>query len=72
MRGWGIAAPALVLLQQALKGERAMSRPELREAHELAATLIRVQEQTDRLREAVSRRTESRLTARPYRASRHR
>ena len=32
-----------------------MSPSELREAHELAATLIRVQEQTDRLREAVNR-----------------
>jgi hypothetical protein len=54
-----IAAPTLMLLQQAFKGEHAMTPSELREAYELAATLIRVQEQTHRLREAVSRRTAS-------------
>jgi hypothetical protein len=32
-----------------------MSQAELHEAYEIAATLIRVQQQTDRLRGAVSR-----------------
>jgi hypothetical protein len=53
-----------VLLQQVFKGEHAMSPSELREAYELAATLIRVQEQTDRLSRGGQPRTASYPTAR--------
>ena len=62
----GIAAPTLMLLQQASTGEHAMSPSELRDAYKLTATLIRVQEQTHRLREAVSRR-DSELSRRSLR-----
>ena len=50
-----IAAPTLARLRQASLGEERMSQAEFREAHEVAATLLRVQQKTDRLRVAVSR-----------------
>jgi hypothetical protein len=47
------AAPAIKLLQRVADGDRAMPRRELRKAREMVATLVRVQQQTDRLRAAV-------------------
>jgi hypothetical protein len=47
------AAAALALLQRIADGDRSMSRPQLRRARETVATLVRVQQQTDRLRTAV-------------------
>ena len=47
------AAPALALLQRAANGERTMRARDLREAELMAATLLDVQQQTGRLREAV-------------------
>jgi hypothetical protein len=47
------AAPALAPLQCVAVGDRSMTRRELRRARETVATLVRVQQQTDRLRAAV-------------------
>jgi hypothetical protein len=47
------AAPAVALLQRVADGDRSMSRRQLRRAREMVATLVRVQQQTDRLRAAV-------------------
>jgi hypothetical protein len=47
------AAPVLALLQRVADGDRSMTRRELRNARETVATLVRVQQQTDRLRAAV-------------------
>jgi hypothetical protein len=47
------AAPALALLQRVANGDQSMPRWELRRARETVATLVRVQQQTDRLRAAV-------------------
>ena len=47
------AAPAMALLQRAGDGDQSMPRWELRRARETVATLVRMQQQTDRLREAV-------------------
>jgi len=47
------AAPAMALLQRAADGDQSMPRWELRRARETVATLVRMQQQTDRLREAV-------------------
>jgi hypothetical protein len=49
----GHAAPALALLGRVADGDRSMPRRELRTARETVATLVRVQQQTDRLRAAV-------------------
>jgi hypothetical protein len=43
----------MALLQRAADGDQSMPRWELRRARETVATLVRVQQQTDRLREAV-------------------
>jgi hypothetical protein len=45
------SAPAVALLQRIADGDRSMPRRQLRKARE--ATLVRVQQQTDRLRAAV-------------------
>ena len=45
------AAPAMALLQRA--ADQSMLQWELRRARETVATLVRMQQQTDRLREAV-------------------
>jgi hypothetical protein len=47
------AAPALELLKRVADGDRSMPRRELRKARETVATLVRVQQQRDRLRAAV-------------------
>jgi hypothetical protein len=47
------AAPARALLQRVADGDRSMPQWELRRARETVATLVRVQQQTDRLRAAV-------------------
>jgi hypothetical protein len=47
------AAPALALLQRATDGDQSAPQWELRRARETVATLLRVQQQTARLREAV-------------------
>jgi hypothetical protein len=47
------AAPAMALLQRVADGDRSMPRRELRRAREMVATLVRVRQQTDRLRAAV-------------------
>jgi hypothetical protein len=47
------AAPAVALLQRVADGDRSMSRRQLRRAREMVATLVRVQQQVDRLRVAV-------------------
>jgi hypothetical protein len=47
------AAPALALLQRVADGDQSMPRWELTRAREAAATLVRVQQQTGRLRAAV-------------------
>lgn len=47
------AAPVLALLQRVAGGDRSMPRRELRRARETVGTLVRVQQQTDRLRAAV-------------------
>ena len=47
------AAPGVALLQRIADGDRSMSRRQLRRARETVATLVRVQQQTDRLRAAV-------------------
>ena len=47
------AAPAIKLLQRVADGDRSMPRRELRQAREMVATMVRVQQQTDRLRAAV-------------------
>jgi hypothetical protein len=47
------ATPALALLQRVAEGDRSMTRRELRRARETVAGLVRVRQQTDRLRAAV-------------------
>jgi hypothetical protein len=47
------AAPAVTLLQRVTDGDRSMTRRESRKAREMVATLVRVQQQTTRLRAAV-------------------
>ena len=47
------ATPALELLKRVADGDRSMPRLELRRARDMVATLVRVQQQTDRLRAAV-------------------
>ena len=47
------AEPSLALLQRVAAGDGTMTRRELREAELTAATLVRVQQQTTRLREAI-------------------
>jgi hypothetical protein len=47
------ATPALALLQRVADGDRSMTRREVRKARETVATLVRVRQQTDRLRAAV-------------------
>jgi hypothetical protein len=47
------AAPATALLQRAADGDQLMPRWELRRAGETVATLVRMQQQTDRLRKVV-------------------
>jgi hypothetical protein len=47
------ATPALELLKRVADGDRSMPPWELCRAREMAATLVRVQQQTDRLRTAV-------------------
>jgi hypothetical protein len=47
------ATPTLALLQRVADGDRSMPRRELRKARETVATLVRVQQQTARLRAAV-------------------
>jgi hypothetical protein len=47
------ATPALALLKRVADGDRSMPRRELRQAREMVATLVRVQQQTDRLHAAV-------------------
>jgi hypothetical protein len=49
----GHAAPALALLQRVADGDQSVLRWELHRAREMAETLHRVQQQTDRLRAAV-------------------
>jgi len=52
----GLAAPALALLQRVADGDQSVLRWELHRAREMAETLVRVQQQTDRLRAAVQAR----------------
>ena len=47
------AAPALAVLQRVADGDQAVTRRALRKAREMVATLVRVRQQTDRLRAAV-------------------
>jgi hypothetical protein len=47
------ATPALALLQRVAEGDRSMTRREVRKARETVATLVRMRQQTDRLRAAV-------------------
>ena len=49
----GLAVPALALLQRVADGDQSVLRWELHRAREMAETLVRVQQQTDRLRAAV-------------------
>ena len=47
------AVPALALLQRVADGDQSVLQWELHRAREMAETLVRVQQQTDRLRAAV-------------------
>jgi hypothetical protein len=47
------AVPAVALLQRIADGDRSMSRRQLRKARETVVTLVRVQQQTNRLRAAM-------------------